>query len=63
MSERYVTPEPDDPCYWVGRLSMALAMTLERPRPVAKETLEQFLRYGNSSPDLKQMIREEMKKK
>lgn len=48
--------------WWCGRLSMAVAMTLERPHPVARETLNQFLRHGNPSADLKHMIREEIKK-
>ena len=60
MSSRYVT-EPDDPRYWTGRLSMALTMALERPHPVARETLDAFLKHGKPSTELRDMIRTEMK--
>jgi hypothetical protein len=61
MSGRYVTESSDG--YWLGRLSMAVAISIERPHPVAKDTLEEFLKSDASSMTLVSMIREELKKK
>jgi len=47
--------------FWIGKLSMALAL-VDRHPPVAKDTLKEFLRSDKPSPELAEMIRKEMKK-
>ena len=64
---RYVTPPPkplyaDSDPYWIGRLGMAVAVSQKAPES-AREALEEFLRHGTGSRELKSMIREEMRKK
>ena len=61
MSGRYVTESSDG--YWLGRLSMAIAISVDRPHPVAKSTLEEFLKSDKPSTELASMLREEMRKK
>ena len=56
---RYVTDQSDP--FWIGKLSMALAL-VDRHPPVAKDTLKEFLRSDKPSPELAEMIRKEMKK-
>lgn len=60
MSERYVT-ESDG--FWIGRLSMALAVSLERPDPRARDALEAFLKSDKPSPELAQMLARELIKR
>ena len=62
---RYVTDAPkplyaDSDPYWIGRLGMAVAVSQKAPES-AREALEEFLRYGTGSRELKSMIRAEMK--
>ena len=59
MSGRYVTESSDG--YWIGRLSMAVALCVERPHPVAKDTLEDFLKSDKPSTELADMLKEELK--
>ena len=61
MSGRHVTESSDG--YWIGRLSMAIAISIERPHPVAKDTLQDFLKSDKPSATLADMLREEMRKK
>ena len=48
--------------YWLGALSMALALVDKHP-PVAKDTLKEFLRSDKPSPELADMLRREMRQK
>jgi len=62
MSARYVTPHLEHhDSYWLGRLSMALALCLQKPDPRDRDTLDDFLKSGKPSDELKAMLREEMK--
>ena len=58
---RYVTDHKSSDGYWLGALSMALAL-VDRHPPVAKDTLKEFLRSDKPSAELAEMLRKEMKK-
>lgn len=60
MSGRNVT-ESDG--YWIGRLSMAVAVSIERPDPRAKDALAEFLKSDKPTPELADMLREELKQR
>lgn len=60
MSGRYVT-ESDG--YWLGRLSMAVAVSVDRPDPRAKDALEDFLKSDKPSTlGIADMLKEELKR-
>jgi hypothetical protein len=46
--------------FWLGRLSMAVAVAPNPPR-VARETLEELLKLPKPSSELRAMLREELK--
>lgn len=52
--------------FWVGSLSMAAAIALKseqtEARQILKRTLDDFLRSPLPSTELRQMLREELKK-
>ena len=55
-----VNPEPH---YWLGRLSWALAHSItHRDRYVGEEALREFMRSPVPTPELKELLREELKK-
>lgn len=54
--ERYVT----EPGYWLGRLSMAVAVAPKHP-DVARDVLKEFVRSPVPTPELKGMLKEAMK--
>ena len=59
---RHVTAElKSTDGYWLGALSMALAL-VDRHPPVAKDTLKEFLRSDKPSAELAEMLRKEMKR-
>lgn len=60
-SGRNVTPllHESDP-YWIGRLSMAVAVAPKAPG-AARAALEEFLRSPKPSSELRAMLREELK--
>jgi len=60
MSGRYVTESSDG--YWIGRLSMAVAVSVERPDPRAKDALEEFLKSDKPSTELAEMLKKELKR-
>ena len=47
--------------FWIGKLSMALALVDKHP-PVAKDTLKEFLRSDKPSAELAEMLKREMKR-
>ena len=50
------------PYYHLGRLSMALALQVSAGAREGKEALEEFLESPVPTEELKQMLREELKK-
>lgn len=60
-SGRNVTPllRESDP-YWLGRLSMAVAVAPKAPA-AAREALEEFLKSPKPSSELRAMLRAELK--
>lgn len=48
--------------YWVGSLSMALALTLNGDKWIGRETLKDFLKSQTVDAQLQTMLREELKK-
>lgn len=59
---RYVTESSEHhDSWWVGRLSMAVALSIHRPDPRAAEALEHFLESGKPSTELRRMLRAELK--
>ena len=53
---------PHSDAYWCGRLAMAVAVAQRAPQ-AAREALEEFVRSPLPTPELRDMLREEMKKK
>lgn len=58
---RHVTPDRSSPYFWLGRLSMALAVAPRHPH-VAQDTLKEFIRSPVPSPELKNLLRKETPK-
>ena len=62
MNGRHVTLEQSDG-YWIGRLSLGLAIAVGRKDPeYAREPLEALLKSTKPSTELRRMLREELKK-
>ena len=51
----------DSPHFWVGKMSMALALSARRGDAHSKETVQEFLRSPLPSTELAKMLREELK--
>lgn len=48
--------------FWIGRLSMTAALAAARGDKPSKEVVQEFLRSPLPSSELREMLREEMKR-